>query len=76
MTYDKNAMPRAEAANKWCPFARVMGFDEEGAGNRGPGQDQIPTEARCIGDQCMIWQWATSPEEGLGYCGLARGAAR
>lgn len=58
-----------EAATKWCPHARTIGFHPMGTlvvRNRttavsDPTVDQQTREAppacRCIGSRCMAWRW-------------------
>lgn len=57
-----------EAAERWCPFARVEGEASRSvAGNRwdtGGGSEiekfgpmENPKAARCIGSRCMAWRW-------------------
>lgn len=61
------ALTEAQAAERWCPFARVAtGSGSAPAVNRwGAAAD-----ARCIGNRCMAWRW-TDPGFEAGYCGLA-----
>lgn len=63
----------SEAAERWCPFARVQGRNEPAA-NRfmvrsadGREFDPNPVQSRCIGSRCMAWRWATGgPDMGFG----------
>lgn len=53
-----------EAAEKWCPQARVFRAGEAGTGNAG---------VRCIGSACMMWEWVDQrpePTQSVGTCGL------
>jgi hypothetical protein len=61
-------MTEEEAAQRWCPFARVPAT----AVNRVPGGQAHPA-ARCLGSGCMAWRWRdTGRGEGDdGVCGLA-----
>jgi len=63
---------RKDAGAYWCPFARVIGFEEESAANRTPGGD-IREGSCCIGDQCMAWIWVDPADAKInraGRCGL------
>lgn len=64
----------AQAAKRWCPFARVPDVLPEGNGiaatNRHAGEktgkDGLPrilrANAMCISVQCMAWRWAEDPD--------------
>lgn len=67
-----------EAAECWCPFARIAETNDEGriAGvNRDTSKTLSGRDPRCIGSRCMAWRWnalASKREaEQVGYCGLA-----
>jgi hypothetical protein len=59
-------LAEAEAATKWCPFARQVELwqgrgdaDAVAAVNRYDLTDSasLPRGALCIGSRCMAWQW-------------------
>jgi len=66
-------LTESEAAETWCPFARVVQRDERGnpaaAGNREPKHrpspavhDRAASDATaCIGSRCMAWRWFDGP---------------
>lgn len=67
-----------EAKKKWCPFS-VTGLH---AGNGGVsvnravgdghgGEFDITAYTRCLGSECMAWQFSDLTNK-YGYCGLAR----
>jgi hypothetical protein len=66
----------AEAAQRWCPFAREVtplgkAKRDAAAGNRYlTDKDDYtnPAGCRCIASHCMAWRWLS---EGRGHCGLA-----
>ncbi len=60
-------MKKSDALKRWCPLTRVKADD--GAWNRHPAY-AVHAEARCIADQCMMWQQIPAAEE-KGHCGLA-----
>jgi len=56
-------MKEEEAKTKWCPIAGIIN-SISGLSNK------------CIGSECMMWQWNISPFDNTvlpdGRCGLAR----
>lgn len=73
----------AEAAKRWCPFARVAAFDPDKVRAQALAQSynrtavvgfdsKIPEAANCIGSKCMMWQWFAAPhdKDRRGICGL------
>ncbi len=64
-----NRMTEAEAAGKWCPFARVVAARNDTPVNR--ERTQIGATAlntTCIGARCMAWRWAEMPKPALLSC--------
>jgi len=71
-------MTEAEATERWCPFARVLHWDQitadpprifvGGAVNRVDIRDPNAGDDRrlcnCIGSRCMAWRWADSGRMG------------
>lgn len=60
------------AHSMWCPFARVGDDTDGGAYNR-TIRSKNPTDARCIGCECMAWrdiEVEGFPEVEFGRCGL------
>lgn len=60
-----------EAKQKWCPEARTVFSDGDGAINRtilGYGDDE---GWRCLASECMAWRWqpAKTARPKWGYCG-------
>ena len=81
-----NRMTEAEAAGKWCPFARITngndGFGNFNRYNGDRGKQHCEQEAPCLGSRCMAWRWAPVERAEIirhqdkavppaGYCGLA-----
>jgi len=62
----------SEPKDKWCPFARCCGEDQNGKGGAGsfnrywPG-GEISGGCRCLGTDCALWVALTSS---LGHCGM------
>lgn len=64
-------LTEAEARERWCPFARVVGYvgnREKGiltpACNRTLDSEAVPRVApasKCLASACMAWRWA--PDE-------------
>jgi len=62
----------AEAAQRWCPFARFKWQSADGhvAGiNRGK-DGQITAAACCVGSRCMAWRPVALADQSAGRCGL------
>ena len=70
-----NAYTEAEAKTKWCPFARMMDFEEFQQGPAAAGVNRFYEEisnaerCRCIASTCMAWQWE-APKMGDPFHGL------
>lgn len=73
-----------EAAEKWCPHARVVlayvKSNEASAGHnriycddRGNVAAALTPNSFCIGSRCMAWRWSNDEpiDDDRGYCGLA-----
>jgi len=65
-----------EAKGKWCRhgFVAVHWMDHRGAcaasANR-TDRSGFPMMSRCLGSDCMDWEWASAPEdkeERVGFC--------
>jgi hypothetical protein len=66
-----------EAAEKWCPFARVIEHTESGnivpPSNRTvlPDGDsdewRFAADAPCVGSLCMSWRWNITPADAERY---------
>lgn len=76
------ACTEKEAAEKWCPHARVIwvlgGEAAPGVGNVVFHSDTGESNpVKCIGSRCMQWRWIETMnlrpvgENPRGYCGLA-----
>jgi hypothetical protein len=62
-------MTREDAANKWCPLARVSAFYGDHSLS---DPNQSGANASCVSTGCAMWRTVqTPPEEMTGYCGLA-----
>jgi hypothetical protein len=69
----KNDITEAEAAERWCPMARVTFKDADDrwlapAHNTFDGGREHANKAWCIGSRCMMCRWA---DDDHGRCGLA-----
>lgn len=72
----RHGYTEAEAAQRWCPFAREatpVGKSKKDAaiGNRyTTTKDDFtnPAGCRCIASHCMSWRWES---EATGHCGLS-----
>ncbi len=72
-----------DAKKKWCPHVRtglIQGMAVNHTVNMTPdgkGYVNLHDETRCIGPDCMMWQWKDEPGSAGwfsatdGYCGLA-----
>lgn len=50
-------MTEKDAAEKWCPAARVFAVKKGPFwDNRGENEDH-PTWTKCLGSGCMAWRW-------------------
>jgi len=59
----------AEAATKWCPYARDEwngGVEAQRVTNRYYAQDgkSLDPSVACIGSRCMAWRWVKTNVEG------------
>lgn len=81
-----NSMTEEKARTKWCPYALTNGIAMEAPLkaigfpiNRG-NMGTVAEATRCLGSDCMKWEWIGSPfnsvqpahldEDDEGYCGL------
>ncbi len=72
-------MTRAEAREKWCPFARVATGATDGeviinaiaTNRRSVGDPSAGT--LCIAERCMAWRQSYDDDPTSGRCGLAHG---
>lgn len=54
-----NATTPPKARDCWCPFARALSSNDEGAaGANRDHSGRFTGEANCIAHQCMAWRWA------------------
>ena len=66
-------MKESEAKTKWCPYmaqvntSAMISFTIAAAHDGGGDLPSIG-EARCIGSDCMMWQWLG--DNSGGWCGL------
>ena len=71
---DKNDCTEAEAAERWCPFGRIIhtsGMHYSPTYNlyQGDNSDVGPQPRTvCLGSRCMAWRWT---DHEVGHCGLA-----
>lgn len=65
-----NALTVFEAKNRWCPLsghatdASTLGVKPGVAGKR-----RVHEASRCLGPDCMWWQWLTESRTLWGRCG-------
>ena len=59
-----------EAKTKWCPQARVS-VPTDPSRNR-CDNIRVPSSARCVASDCMMWEWEWDNVKLKGYCGMVR----
>jgi len=57
-----NFHTKDEAAQKWCPMARVISDGNSKYDNRGPGSITDQSSYKCIASECMFWIWKTTAD--------------
>ncbi len=66
-----------QAKEKWCPMARVLDTNDGTVCNRHYNysslpKDMNPTYSRCIGNQCMAWEWSDPITDNVEYWEVGR----
>jgi hypothetical protein len=70
-----------EAKQKWCRhgFVRIERIDHRGASSSSANRRNeaaFPMLAKCLGSECMDWEWASGPDgqgdKRVGYCDAQR----
>lgn len=59
-----------KAKEKWCPAVRCKATGTTYSPQNCGFQDRNPKHSRCIGSQCMMWNWKNDDEPRKGFCSL------
>jgi hypothetical protein len=67
-----------EAEKKWCRHGFVMVDRADHRGGRAASANRgASSTCRCLGSECMDWEWASGPDgqgdKRVGFCDAQRG---